>query len=91
MQKKTSASALGGPSQLPVQRDASIHRLTVSSNGVLTLGGCGISVGRIRAGQQITVLRNGDHATAYDSDGDAIGHLMLDLSKRYQGKLRDAA
>lgn len=86
-----SASALGGPTCLPVQRDASIHRLTVSSNGVLTLGGCGISVGRVRVGQQITVLRNGDHATAYDCDGDVIGHLTLDLSKRYQGKFRDAA
>lgn len=87
----TSATELGGPASLPVQRDASVHRLRVSSNGVLALGGCNISVGRIRAGQQITVLRNGDHATAYDGDGDAIGHLTLDLTKRYQGKLRDAA
>ncbi|MBJ8338927.1 hypothetical protein JGU71_08525 [Antrihabitans sp. YC3-6] len=63
----------------------------MSSNGVLALGGCSISVGRIRAGQQITVLRNGDHATAYDGDGDALGHLTLDLTKRYQGKLHDAA
>ena len=85
------APELGGPHHLPVQRDASIHHLTVSSNGVVTLGGASISIGRFRAGQQITVLRNGDHATAYDCDGDPIGHLMLDPTKRYQGQLHLAA
>lgn len=85
------AVELGGPEHLPVQHDASIHRLTVSSNGVVTLSGSSISIGRFHAGQQITVLRNGDHATAYNADGEPVGHLMIDPTKRYQGQFHVAA
>ncbi|MFD6057856.1 IS481 family transposase, partial [Rhodococcus wratislaviensis] len=49
-----------------------------------------LSVGRKMAGQTVTLLRDDDHVTAYTTDGDVIGHLHLDHTKRYQGKLRPA-
>lgn len=85
------APCLGGPDQLPVQQDATIHPLTVSSTGVISIGSVSVSVGRARAGQTVTVLRDGDHVTAYERGGAVLGHLHLDHAKRYQGQLRPAA
>lgn len=91
----------GGPGDLPRQTDATVHRLTVVSNGTVTLAdryqptgranNHVISLGRARTGQQITLLRNGDHLSAFSADGDPIGHLHLDTSTRYQGSLTPAA
>lgn len=91
IQAWTDAAALGGPEHLPVQQDATIHTLTVSSHGVATLGNTSINLGRPRAGHTVTILRDGDHIIAYTADGATLGHLDLDPTKRYQGQLRPAA
>ena len=81
----------GGPHQLPLQTDATISRRPVGSNGTIQIGNHRISVGRALAGATITVIRDGDHLTAYNTDGHPLGHLTLDPTRRHQGKLRPAA
>ncbi|MFD4366626.1 IS481 family transposase, partial [Rhodococcus sp. NPDC058521] len=76
---------------LPAQQDATIHPLTVSRNGVISIGSTSVNVGRARNGQTVTVLLDGDHVTAYEQGGAVLGHLHLDHTKRYQGQLRPAA
>ena len=86
------APAHGGPGQLPRQHDATIHRLTVAPNGTLSIGSNYlISVGRHRAGQALTAIRDHDHVTVYTPDGDPLGHLHLNHAKHYQGTLTPAA
>lgn len=85
------APCLGGPDHLPAQQDATIHPLTVSKTGVISIGSVSVSIGRARAGQTVTVLRDGDHVTTYERGGAVLGHLHLDHTKRYQGQLRPAA
>jgi len=85
------APALGGPGQLPVQRDAQIKVLTVFSNGDIRLSSpTVVSVGRAHAGTQVTVLLDGDHVTIYSPRGDALGHLHIDWKQTRQ-QLRPAA
>lgn len=91
------APAHGGPGDLPRQNDATVHRRRVAANGTLTLGGsthnpaATLGLGRALAGTTVTVLRDGDHITVYTADGEVLGHQHLDLTKRYQGQLRQAA
>ena len=91
------APAHGGPGNLPRQADATVARRTVAANGALTLAGANrgpghtISLGRALAGTTVTVLRDGDHITVYNAEGEVLGHHHLDLSKRYQGQLTRAA
>jgi putative transposase len=86
------APAHGGPGQLPRQHDATIHHLTVAPNGTLSIGSNYlISVGRPRAGQTLTAIRDHDHVTIYTPDGDPLGHLHLNTGKHYQGTLTPAA
>ncbi|WP_249353984.1 DDE-type integrase/transposase/recombinase [Rhodococcus sp. USK13] len=83
------APLLGGPQALPIQHDATVHALIVSSAGTVCVDShTRLSVGRRRAGQTITLLRDDDHVTAYTADGNLIGHLHLDHTKRYQGQLQ---
>jgi len=63
----------------------------VSPKGVIRVGWSSVSVGAHRAGQKVTVLRDGDHIVVYDRTGSVLGHLHLDAGKRYQGQLRPAA
>jgi putative transposase len=87
----TQAPAHGGPAQRPLQTDATVHRLTVVSHGTVTLGAdVQIRLGPAHAGTEVTALRNGDHVTFYALDGQPIGHLVLDPTKRYQGKITAA-
>jgi putative transposase len=85
------APALGGPGQLPRQDDASVHQLTVRGNGTVKLGHCYISVGKPRARQQVTAIRDHGRVTVYTLGGDLIGYLNLDHGKSYQGQLQEAA
>ena len=85
------APVWGGPEHLPVQQDATVSKMPVTPKGVFRIGHCAVSVGAARAGQVVTVLRDGDHITAYDDGGAVLGHLHLDVNKRYQGQLRPAA
>jgi putative transposase len=85
------APAHGGPEQLPLQTDATVHRLTVVAHGTIALGAdVLIRVGPAHAGTQVTALVNGNQVTVYADSGDPLGQLTLDPSKRYQGKISAA-
>ena len=86
-----SAPSHGGPGDLPRQDDATIHQIKVMPNGTVALADYRISVGREHAGHTVTLLRCGDRVTAYTTNGDPIGHLTLDKTKKYQGKVVHAA
>lgn len=79
----TAAPSLGGPASLPLQVDATLHHVAVSANGAIRIGRHTTSIGRTYAGSTATVIRDGDHATVYDPDGQPIGHVHLDPAKRY--------
>lgn len=86
------ADTHGGPGHPPAQTDATVHTLTVSADGTVRLGKhLRLRIGTTHARHTITVIRDSDRATAYTHDGDPIGHLHLDHTKRYQGKLIPAA
>jgi putative transposase len=88
----TDAPSLGSPSHLPIQTDATIHHPTITSQGIAYLGKhMRVRVGRQHAGQTITIIREANRATAYTNDGDPIGYINLDHTKRYQGTLAPAA
>jgi putative transposase len=84
------APAHGGPEHLPLQTDATVHRLTVVAHGTVCLGPHLIRVGTRYAGQQVTAVVNGNHVTVHAIGGDPIGDLILDPTTRYQGKIRAA-
>jgi len=85
------APAHGGPQQLPLQTDATVHRLTVVAHGTVTLGDHAvIRVGAAHAGTQVTALVNGPQVTLYAASGEPLGQLTLDPAKRYQGKITAA-
>jgi transposase InsO family protein len=85
------APALGGPDQLPIQHDAQVKSLTVSSSGEICLTGPAVvSIGRHHAGTKVTVLLDGDHATVYHPNGTPLGHLHIDWTQPRQ-QLRPAA
>jgi putative transposase len=91
-QARDTAPAHGGPGQLPRQDDATIHACTVAPNGTIALGdNYYISLGRNRAGQAVTAIRDSDRITVCTPDGNPLGHLHLDHDKRYQGRLTRAA
>jgi transposase InsO family protein len=86
------AETHGGPGHLPVQTDATVHRLRVGTTGIVNLGKrIRLQISREHTGQTITLIRDGDRVTAYTNSGDPIGHLHLDHTKRYQGTLTPAA
>lgn len=82
----------GGPADLPRQTDATVHVLTVVANGTLTLGNHVLSLGRAHAGATVTILRAGNHVTAYAAGGQPLGELLIDPDgPRYQGAFRAPA
>ena len=78
-----SAPAHGGPDQLPLQTDATVHRLTVIPHGTVTLGAHLIRLGTRYAGSEITALVNGNQVAFHALSGDLIGQLTLNPAKRY--------
>lgn len=79
----TEAPAHGGPEHLPIQTDASVHRLTVIPHGTVTLGGHLIRLGARYGGMPITALVNGPRVAFHALDGQPLGHVTLDPTKRY--------
>jgi len=77
------APAHGGPQQLPLQTDATVHRLTVIPHGTVTLGRHLIRLGVRHGGTEVTALVNGNQVTFYRLNGEPIGRLTLDPAKRY--------
>lgn len=82
---------LGGPQHLPLQQDASVCTRKVTPVGTIQCANITISVGMPRAGQHLTIVRDGQHLTIYDPDGTAIGHLVINPTKKHQGRLTPAA
>jgi putative transposase len=82
----------GGPHNLPIQTDATVHTLKVGTQGGVNLGKqIRLRINLAHAGHTITIIRDTDRITAYTTDGDPIGHLHLDHTKTYQGTLTPAA
>jgi putative transposase len=77
------APAHGGPQQLPLQTDATVHRLTVIPHGTVTLGAHLIRLGARHGGTEVTALINGNQVSFHTLAGDLIGQLTLDPAKRY--------
>jgi putative transposase len=79
----TAAASLGGPTSLPVQTDATLHRCPVNRYGAIAIAGHRTSVGTTHTGTTVTAIRDGNHVTVYNPDGHPIGHLHLDPAKNY--------
>ena len=77
--------------QLPRQDDATVHTLTIAPNGTITVGDAQISIGRHRAGQHVTAIRDHDRITVYTPAGQPLGYLRIDYARRHQGTLKPAA
>lgn len=73
----------GGPEQLPLQTDATVHRLTVIPHGTVTLGPHLIRLGARYGGTEVTALVNGTQVSFHALSGELIGQLTLDPAKRY--------
>lgn len=71
----------GGPGRLPLQHDAEVRTLLVSSEGRVTVGLNRLSLTRGRAGQTVTALIDGNHVTLYAETGEALGHQHLTNTK----------
>jgi putative transposase len=79
----TTAPTHGGPGHLPTQTDATVHTCPVYDTGVIAVGKTRIGVGRAHHGLTLTAIRDGDHATVYNPDGQPIGHAYLEPGKTY--------
>lgn len=79
----TTAPSHGGPTDLPIQTDATVHRLLVSATGTIAAPGLRIGVGCAYRGQTLTVIRDGERASVYTADGHNIGHATRTPGKSY--------
>jgi putative transposase len=77
------APAHGGPEQLPLQTDATVHRLTVIPHGTVTLGAHLIRLGARYGGTEVTALVNGTQVSFHALSGELIGQLTLHPAQRY--------
>ena len=77
------APAHGGPEQLPLQTDATVHRLTVIPHGTDSLGDHRNRLGARYGGTEVTALVNGNQVSFHALSGELIGQLTLDPTKRY--------
>jgi len=78
----TTAPEHGSPQALPIQTDATIHRLTAGRTGHLHLGRARINLGTTHARQPFTAIRNDQHVTVYTTDGNPLGTTILDTNTR---------
>jgi len=80
----TTAPSHGGPTALPVQTDATVHRLLVSATGTITVGAGGrIGLGTAHKGQTVTAIRDANRVTVYHPDGHPLGHAVLTTGTTY--------
>jgi transposase InsO family protein len=85
------AGGLGGPANPPLQTDATLHHCRVASTGAITIAGHRTSVGTTRAGTTVTAIRDRNHVTVYDPDGQPLGHIQLNPDKNYITLTRTAS
>ncbi|PRZ28614.1 integrase-like protein [Antricoccus suffuscus] len=81
----------GGPSELPIQQDATVRTLLASSSGRITITGITITVGALYARQRLTIVTDGDHVTVYKPNGQPLGHLHIDTATPKSGSRLIAA
>jgi hypothetical protein len=79
----SSAPQHGGPEQLPVQTDATVHHSPVTPTGTVTIGTIRIGVGTTWRGHTLTAIRDGDHITIYHPDGHPLGHTTATPDRSY--------
>jgi putative transposase len=79
----TTAPEHGGPQQLPLQTDATVHHRTVRADGRIGLGAHDLRLGAAYAGRHITLLVNGPRVVFHGLDGQPLGHLTLNPHQRY--------
>ncbi len=84
------APELGGPEHMPLQSDATVLSVKVTSHGAITVRSAQITVGLPYAGMHLTALLDGEHLTVYGPRGAPLGHINLDHSRRHQGRLTAA-
>lgn len=84
------ARELGGPRQLPVQTDATVLTVKVTSHGAITVRSAQITVGLPYRGEYLTALLDGHHLTVYAPSGLPLGHINIDHTRRHQGRLTAA-
>jgi len=77
------AEQLGGPTSPPRQADATLHRCKVGKKGDFGVGSHYMHLGRAWAGTTITAIRDGLRITAYDPDGNILGHTTLDPTRKW--------
>jgi len=77
------AKNLGAPTSPPRQVDATLHRCKVGKKGDVGVASHYMHLGRAWAGTTITAIRDGNRITAYDPDGNALGHATLDPEKKW--------
>ena len=58
-------------------------RESTGSTGAIAVAGHRTSVGTTRAGTTVTAIRDRNHLTVYDPDGQPLGHLRLDPDRSY--------
>jgi putative transposase len=68
----TKAPAYGGPTELPHQTDATVHRPRVSTTGTIRIGPHRLSIGTRYRGTTVTAIRDHHRATIYTPDGNPI-------------------
>jgi putative transposase len=73
----------GGPTALPIQTDATVHRSTVSATGVINVGRHRIGIGCAYTATTLTAIRDRDHVTVYNPDGTPLGHATITATKNY--------
>jgi putative transposase len=78
------ARSHGGPSNLPIQTDATVRHCVVHNTGVITIGSHRIGVGCTHHGTTLTAIRDRDTVTVYTANGQPLGHAHLDPTKLYQ-------
>lgn len=83
----TTATDHGSPQTLPIQTDATVHRLTAGRTGHLNIGYARIGLGTTHARQPFTAIRNGQHITVYTPDGTPLGTATLDTRRREYQRL----
>ncbi|MGA4732295.1 DDE-type integrase/transposase/recombinase [Micromonospora taraxaci] len=79
----TDAPSLGGPTSLPIQTDATLHRCLVGTTGVISVAGHRTSVGTTHAGATVTAIRDHNRITVYHHDGQPVGHFHLTPDHTY--------
>jgi transposase InsO family protein len=83
-QQRWEARAHGGPADGPLQTPVFAHTPLVMLNGTISVGTrTRIQVGKYRAGQRLTALRQGTRVLIFDGS-QLIGDRTIDPTRRYQ-------